>query len=95
MSEEIWPPTPINRADVERRVIRVVLEGTDLKDVTTETEIDPSADLDSLEDVELIMSLEEEFDVEIPNEAVQQLFSRTQLTVGDLVELVLHYVPGN
>ncbi len=38
---------------------------------------------DSLDVVDLVMSLEEEFDVEIPDEAVEQI-----KTVGDIVKYI-------
>lgn len=94
MSEEVWPPAPLNPADVGSRVLKVVRSVIGIDDLSIEASLNLAADLDSLEGAELIMSLEEEFSIEIPNGAAQQLFSRDPLIVRDVIEMVLHYVHG-
>lgn len=56
--------------------------GVDAADITLETSFD-DLNADSLDVVELIMSLEEEFDLEIPDEDAE-----TIKTVGDAVEYI-------
>ncbi len=49
--------------------------------VTLEANLKEDLDADSLDAVELIMAVEEEFDIEMPNEDVEHI-----VTVGDAVE---------
>jgi len=61
-------------SSIEERVKKIVVEQLDVK----EDDVNPSASFvddlgaDSLDTVELIMALEEEFECEIPDEEVQQ-----------------------
>ena len=48
-----------------------------------ETKIAEELDADSLDVVELLMSIEDEFDVEIPDEEIENL-----KTIGDVVEYI-------
>jgi acyl carrier protein len=57
--------------------------GCEENDVTLETNLKDDLGADSLTAVEMIMVLEDEFDIMIPEEA-----SRDIETVGDLVNLV-------
>ena len=50
-------------------------------DITEETSIKDDLNADSLDLFELVMALEDEFDIEIPSEDLEQL-----LTVGDVLE---------
>lgn len=54
----------------------------DEKDITMETGIE-DLDIDSLDLVDLLMSLEEEYGVEIPDDQVEEIH-----TIGDLVSYV-------
>ena len=60
---------------IEQRVRKVILESLDVK----EEEVVPSASLvddlraDSLDAVELVMALEEEFEIEIPDEEAEKI----------------------
>jgi len=56
--------------------------GVDAADITLETSFD-DLNADSLDVVELIMALEEEFDIEIPDEDAEKI-----KTVGDAVEYI-------
>ena len=55
----------------------------DAEKVTMEASITDDLGADSLDVVDLVMSLEEEFDVEIPDEEVQNI-----KTVGDIVKYI-------
>lgn len=56
--------------------------GVDSADITLETSFD-DLNADSLDVVELIMALEEEFDIEIPDEDAEKI-----KTVGDAVDYI-------
>lgn len=56
--------------------------GVDANDITMETSFD-DLNADSLDVVELIMALEEEFDIEIPDEDAEKIKN-----VGDAVEYI-------
>ena len=51
--------------------------------VTAEASITEDLGADSLDVVDLVMSIEEEFDIEIPDEAVENI-----KTVGDIVSYI-------
>ena len=55
----------------------------DENDVTMESSIVDDQGADSLDVVDLVMSIEEEFDVEIPDEEVENI-----KTVGDIVKYI-------
>ena len=57
--------------------------GCDEDDVTLEANLKEDLDADSLDAVELIMSIEEEFDIEIPDEVAQNM-----KTVKDIVDYI-------
>ena len=57
--------------------------GVDEGEVTMEANIQDDLGADSLDVVDLVMSLEEEFDIEIPDEAVEGI-----KTVGDIVKVI-------
>lgn len=54
-----------------------------VEDMTMETRIGEDLGADSLDVVELLMAIEEEFDVEIPDEDIESL-----KTIGDVVEYI-------
>ncbi|MBP3627343.1 MAG: acyl carrier protein [Clostridia bacterium] len=51
--------------------------------MTMETKIEEDLSADSLDVVELLMSIEDEFNVEIPDEEIENL-----KTIGDVVEYI-------
>jgi len=69
--------------DVMRRLKALVAErlGVDESMITREASFVEDLNADSLDLVELIMSLEEEFDIEIPDEAAEKI-----KTVGDAMD---------
>ncbi len=62
-------------ADVSQRVIDIVAEqlGVDKEKVTPETSFVHDLGADSLDTVELVMALEEEFECEIPDEDAEKI----------------------
>ena len=52
-------------------------------DMTMDTKIADALNADSLDVVELLMSIEDEFEVEIPDEEIENL-----KTIGDVVEYI-------
>ncbi len=71
--------------NVEEKVIGVVVDqlGVDEADVTMDASFIDDLDADSLDIVELIMALEEEFDLEIPDQDAEKIS-----TVGDAVNYI-------
>ncbi len=55
----------------------------DAEDMTMDTKIIDDLGADSLDVVEMLMSVEDEFDVEIPDEKIEEL-----KTIGDVVEYI-------
>ena len=64
-------------------VISKTLKGVDASSVTMKTRFEDDLNADSLDLVELIMELEEHYDLAIPDEDAQSI-----ATVGDAVEYV-------
>ena len=62
-------------ASVAERVIEIVAEqlGVDKEKVTPETSFVNDLGADSLDTVELVMALEEAFNIEIPDEAAEKI----------------------
>ena len=64
------------------KIKEIIAEQADLKDknsLTTETNLKEALGLDSLDAVEIIMSLEEEFNIQVPDEAFFEV-----KTIGDI-----------
>jgi acyl carrier protein len=61
--------------DVEARVKEIIVEqlGVDASEVTTQASFVNDLGADSLDTVELVMALEEEFDIEIPDEEAEKI----------------------
>ncbi len=57
--------------------------GIDIEEVTMESSFIDDLGADSLDIVELLMALEEEFDIEIPDEEAEKL-----VTVSDVVDYI-------
>ena len=72
-------------ASVQERVIDIVAEqlGVDKEKVTPDTSFVNDLGADSLDTVELVMELEEEFDINIPDDAAEKI-----QTVGQAVEFI-------
>ena len=74
---------------VERRVIEIIVEqlGVGEDEVTPEASFIDDLGADSLDLVELIMAMEEEFSLEISDEEAEKI-----LTVGDAIEYIQAHV---
>ncbi len=70
-------------ASVEERVVDIVTEqlGVDKAQVKRETHFVNDLGADSLDTVELVMELEEEFDINIPDDAAEKI-----QTVGQAID---------
>ena len=72
-------------ASVEERVKQIIVEqlGVDAAEVTPQAHFVNDLGADSLDTVELVMALEEEFDTEIPDEQAEKI-----QTVGQAIEYI-------
>jgi acyl carrier protein len=79
-------------ASVEERVIDIVAEqlGVSKEQITRETSFVNDLGADSLDTVELVMELEEEFDINIPDDAAEKI-----QTVGQAIEHIEKAVAEN
>ena len=70
-------------ASVEERVVDIVAEqlGVDKEKIKTDSNFVNDLGADSLDTVELVMELEEEFDINIPDDAAEKI-----QTVGEAIE---------
>ena len=70
---------------VEERVIEIVCEnlGVNREQVTRQTSFQEDVGADSLDIVELVMELEEEFDINIPDDAAEKI-----QTVGQAIKFI-------
>jgi acyl carrier protein len=73
--------------EVQVRAILAEQLGVELSEVTPEANILDDLGADSLDVVEMVMSLEEAFDIEVPDEEVEGL-----RTIGDVERYVLNAV---
>lgn len=72
-------------ATVEERVKKIIAEqlGVEEEEVTLEASFVEDLGADSLDTVELVMALEEEFSIEIPDEDAEKI-----LTVGKALDYI-------
>ena len=79
-------------ASVEERVINIVSEqlGVSKDQIKHETSFVNDLGADSLDTVELVMELEEEFDIQIPDEVAEKI-----QTVGQAIEHIQKAVEKN
>lgn len=64
-----------NPSSIQQRVIQIVAEqlGVNANEVTPEKSFVTDLGADSLDTVELVMALEEEFEIEIPDEVAEKI----------------------
>lgn len=72
-------------ASVGEKVVEIVAEqlGVDRDKITRETSFVQDLGADSLDTVELVMELEEEFDINIPDDAAEKI-----QTVGQAIDFI-------
>ena len=72
-------------SDTAERVQKIVVEhlGVESDKVTQDASFIDDLGADSLDNVELVMAFEEEFDIEIPDDAAEHI-----QTVGDAVKFI-------
>ncbi|MBD2388227.1 acyl carrier protein [Cylindrospermum sp. FACHB-282] len=75
----------MSQADIFERVKKIVVEqlDADVEKVVPNASFTEDLGADSLDIVELVMALEEEFDIEIPDEAAEKI-----LTVQEVVDYI-------
>ena len=78
-------------SDIAERVKQIVVEhlGVEEGKVTPEASFIDDLGADSLDNVELVMAFEEEFDIEIPDDAAEHI-----QTVGDAVKFIAERLGG-
>ena len=71
--------------EIEEKVMQIVSEqmGTDKKEISRNTSFANDLNADSLDTVELVMELEDEFSLTIPDEEAEKL-----KTVGEAIEYI-------
>ncbi len=76
----------MTEAEIEAKVIEIVAEqmGVDKGEITRETSFANDLNADSLDTVELVMELEDEFETSIPDEEAEKI-----QTVGQAIEYVV------
>ena len=72
-------------SEITNKVIAIIVDklGVDEKEVTPEASFTNDLGADSLDTVELIMELEKEFDVQIPDDQAEKI-----ATVGDAIAFI-------
>ena len=75
----------MERPEIEAKLVDLLVDelGLDRDDITMEARFEEDLDVDSLGVVELLMALEDNFDVKIPDEEAEKI-----TTVGEAAELV-------
>ena len=72
-------------SDIEAKVKEIIVEqlGVNADQVTREAKMIEDLGADSLDAVELVMAIEEEFEIEVPDEEAEKLAS-----IGDIIDHV-------
>ncbi|MCC5666024.1 acyl carrier protein [Nostoc sp. CHAB 5784] len=76
--------------DKVKKIVAEQLSVEDATKITPQSKFMDDLGADSLDTVELVMALEEEFDIEIPDEAAEQI-----LTVQDAVDYINNKVTAS
>lgn len=78
--------------DIKKKVKEIIIEQLGISEdkVTSEAKFDDDLGADSLDRVELVMSLEEEFGLEIPDEEAEKIS-----TVGQAIKYIEEHIEKN
>lgn len=81
----------MERSEIEAKLTDLLVDelGLDRDDITMEAKFEEDLDVDSLGVVELLMALEDNFDVKIPDEEAEKI-----TTVGEAADLVSQKLNG-
>ena len=81
----------MDRSEVETKLSALLVEelGIEADSITMEARFEEDLEIDSLGVVELLMALEDNFDVKIPDEEAEQIGN-----VGEAVDLVMAKLQG-
>jgi acyl carrier protein len=81
----------MERAEIESKMTELLVDelGLDAEKITMDSRFEEDLEVDSLGVVELLMALEDNFGVQIPDEEAEQLS-----TVGQAVDLVAQKLNG-
>ena len=79
----------VSRDEIAKKVRQLIAEYSSVDVETVQETTEPHNDLgwDSLDDVEMVMELEEEFDINVPDD-----FGQEVKTVGDIVDQLTQLV---
>jgi acyl carrier protein len=81
----------VDRAEVEKKLTGLLVDelGVEADRITMEATFEEDLEIDSLGVVELLMALEDNFDVKIPDEEAEKIGN-----VGQAVDLVMSKLAG-
>ena len=81
----------MEKSEIESKLVDLLVDelGLERNDITMEASFEEDLDVDSLGVVELLMALEDNFDVKIPDEEAEKI-----TTVGEAAELVNQKLNG-
>ena len=81
----IYHATPSSASNIQERVIKVIVKqlGVDESEIKPESSLVDDLGADDLDVIELVMGIEEEFDIEIPDEEFEKI-----KTVQDYINYV-------
>lgn len=76
----------MERAEIETKLVDLLVEelGLERENITMSAKFEEDLEVDSLGVVELLMALEDNFDVKIPDEEAEQI-----TTVGEAVDVIM------
>ncbi len=81
----------MEKSEIESKLVNLLVDelGLERDDITMDASFEEDLDVDSLGVVELLMALEDNFDVKIPDEEAEKI-----TTVGEAAELVSQKLNG-
>jgi acyl carrier protein len=81
----------MERSEIEAKLVDLLVDelGLERDDITMDAKFEEDLDVDSLGVVELLMALEDNFDVKIPDEEAEKI-----TTVGEAADLVSQKLNG-